>query len=333
MIFESLNKPVLITLWLISTSAASATLPPPLQGPPPFDRAAMEADIADYNKKPDMHGTGAYPALKEADPTLPDHVIYRPADLSKLGNQKLGVVAWGNGSCAADGAGSRFHLAELASHGYLAIASGRILSGPGAAPQPAAAPAPAGSAGGIPPARTRATSLTEAIDWALRENTRKDSRYYGRIDPAQIAVSGWSCGGVQALDVASDPRVATVVIHNSGLFERGKSIVAEMDIGKEALQKLHTPVIYIVGGPTDIAYPQAIDDFARINTVPVFIASTNKGHGGTFIEDNGGSAASVAVSWLNWQLRGDKQAAKRFVGKDCGLCTDASWSVDSKKIN
>jgi hypothetical protein len=47
------------------------------------------------------------------------------------------VLAWGNGGCAADGAGERFHLAEIASHGYLAIASGTVQSGPGAPPRPA----------------------------------------------------------------------------------------------------------------------------------------------------------------------------------------------------
>ncbi len=335
---------VAVTVGALGAMAARAALPPPLKVLPPFDRAAMEADVAAFDKKADQSGTGPYPAIKEVDPTLPDHVIYRPADLSRLGKTKLGVVAWGNGGCAADGAGGRFHLSEIASHGYLAIASGKILSGPGAPPRPAMPPmpppppnagapgAPAGMPPGIPPAQTKAASLTEAIDWALAENARKGSPYYGRIDPKQIAVSGWSCGGVQAIEVGSDPRVKTVIIHNSGLFEKGKTMMSAMDIGKESLQKLHTPVIYIIGGPTDIAYPQAVDDFARINHVPIFVASTNKGHGGTFVEDNGGIAASVAVSWLDWQLRGDKLASQRFVGKDCGLCKDPKWNVDSKNV-
>jgi hypothetical protein len=38
---------------------------------------------------------------------------------------------------------------------------------------------------------------------------------------AQIAYSGWSCGGVQALQVAKDPQVKTLVIHNSGVLNNG----------------------------------------------------------------------------------------------------------------
>ena len=95
---------------------------------PAFDPVKMRAEIEAFNKKPDTVGTGKYPALKETVDSLPNHVIYRPADLSKLGKEKLGVLAWGNGGCSADGAGGRFHLAEIASHGYLAIASGTIQS-------------------------------------------------------------------------------------------------------------------------------------------------------------------------------------------------------------
>ena len=83
----------------------------------------------DQNSRPDTPGTGPYPAMKEEIPALPRHVVYRPANVPAMGAQKLGVVAWGNGGCSDDAASARFHLLELASHGYLVIASGRILSG------------------------------------------------------------------------------------------------------------------------------------------------------------------------------------------------------------
>jgi dienelactone hydrolase len=258
--------------------------------------------------------------------------------LTKLGHEKLGVLAWGNGGCAADGAGGRFHLSEIASHGYLAIASGTIQSGPGAPPKPAGDTQPGPPALGangmpahIPPPATKSALLTEAIDWALAENQRKGSPYYGRINPQWIAVSGWSCGGLQALEVAADPRVRTVIIHSSGIFADANPIPG-MTITKAALQKLHTPIIYILGGPSDIAYANGMDDFKRISSVPVFVANLDVGHGGTFMDPNGGREAAVAVSWLDWQLKGDARAAKLFAGADCGLCKDPDWKVDSKNL-
>jgi hypothetical protein len=176
------------------------------------------------------------------------------------------------------------------------------------------------------------SDLTDAVDWALAENKRQGSPYFGRIDPALVAYSGWSCGGVQALQVAKDPRVKTLVIHNSGLLNTGPTAMTGTSVGKEVLQTLHTPVIYIEGGPTDIAYENGMDDFKRISHVPVAVANLGVGHGGTFQQENGGAAASVAVSWLDWQLRGDKKAAARFLGDTCGLCQDSQWSFERKQL-
>ena len=107
--------------------------------------------------------------MKEEIASLPRHVVYRPQDLNALGSTKLGVVAWGNGGCSDDAASSRFHLLEIASHGYLVVASGRILSGPGAPPRE---PRPAPPQGQLPAPRTQVSDLTDAVDWALAENQR-----------------------------------------------------------------------------------------------------------------------------------------------------------------
>jgi hypothetical protein len=283
---------------------------------------------AEVNARPDTPGSGRFPAIKEEVASLPKHVVYRPKDLGGLGGTKLGVVAWGNGGCSDDGASSRFHLLEIASHGYLVIASGRILSGPGAPP---AEPRPAAQPGTIPPPRTQASDLTDAINWALAENQRSGGPYFGRIDPALIAYSGWSCGGLQALQVAKDPRVKALVLHNTGVLNEGRGIPG-LDVRKDVLQTLHTPAIYILGGPTDIAYPNGMDDFKRIAHVPVAVANLPVGHGGTFTQSNGGAAASVAVSWLEWQLRGDTRSGARFTGDDCGLCRDPQWSFERKQF-
>ena len=311
---------------LVTLLGASATAQ---QAPPPAAPAG-----------PDTPGTGPYPAMKEEVASLQQHVLYRPANIAAMGAQKLGVVAWGNGGCSDDGASTRFHLLELASHGYLVIASGRILSGPGAPPRPAPPPRPAAAAPGapaaapasLPPPKTTAAQLTEAIDWALKENARSGSPYYGKVDPKQIAVSGFSCGGLQAITAAKDPRVSAVVFQNTGIFVDGPSPISGMDVSKDALRAIHTPVLYILGGTTDIAYKNGMDDFKRIEHVPVAAANIQTGHGGTYFQPNGGAAASVAVSWLQWQLRGDKAAQARFVGKDCGLCKDPQWTLEKKKI-
>jgi len=63
---------------------APATMPQTAKVPPE-ERARNEAAYAAYFKAPDTEGTGPFPAIKEEEPSLPDHVVYRPKDLSKVG--------------------------------------------------------------------------------------------------------------------------------------------------------------------------------------------------------------------------------------------------------
>ena len=122
-------------------------------------------------------------------------------------------------------------------------------------------------------------------------------------------------------------------MHNTGVLNEGpNTTIPGMDLTKAALANFHSPVIYILGGPPDIAYKNGMDDFERIVGVPVAVANLPVGHGGTFQEPNGGAAASVAVSWLDWRVRGDASAARRFVGDDCGLVPRRDLDLSTKKL-
>lgn len=311
-----MNKPEKIVS--VAVAAVLATLSGIVAAQPPQNQDSIA----------DTPGSGSYTPLKEIDSLLPDQVVYRPADLSSLGDTKLGVYVFGNGGCSNDGASARLHLLNVASHGYLAIAPGGIYNGPGKTEAP---PRPEDtSIQNYAP--TRPAQLKAAIDWALAENARSGSRYFGRIDPEAIAISGFSCGGIQALTIAADPRVATVVIMNSGLFVEGETRMGAMVETKDRLKDLHTPTLYVLGGPTDIAYANGMDDYEKIDHVPVAVANIDKGHGGTYWEPNGGAAAEAVIDWLDWQLRDSASAARRFVGSGCGLCTDPAWEYMSKGL-
>jgi hypothetical protein len=288
----------------------------------------------------DTPGSGAYPALKEEVSTLPDHVIYRPAQFDAMGSRKLGVYIFGNGACSDDGASSRLHLLEVASHGYLAIAPGRISTGPGAtAPQTPPPPPKPRSADGSPNSMAaRPTSpqhLLSAIEWAVAQNRDPQSPYFRKIDPAAIAVSGYSCGAFQALLVAGDPRIKTLIVMNSGIYNPGTEVAIDgmEGLNKALLATLRIPTFYILGGETDIAYPNGVDDFARIKRIPAFLGNVrNATHAGTYWQPNGGEAATAVVAWLDWQLRADRRASRMFLGKDCGLCTNPAWTVEKKHM-
>jgi len=265
-------------------------------------------------------GTGPYPALMASDSTLATHTIFRPKDLSPFGKKaRLPIVAWGNGACANSPWEHVNFLSELASHGFLVIAIG---------------PMPAEGQRGGPGGPTKSALLTDAINWAIARNADKTSPYYHKLEVTKIAVAGMSCGGLQTLEVAPDPRITTAMICNSGILPSPGSGMGGMPaLGKDYLEKLHTPTIYILGGERDIAYNNGMDDFRRINHVPVFVANLNVGHGGTYSRPHGGGFAIVATAWLQWQLKGDTEAAKMFEGDPCGVAKMEGWTMEKKNIH
>jgi hypothetical protein len=101
---------------------------------------------------------------------------------------------------------------------------------------------------------------------------------------------------------------------------------------KDHLARLHAPALYLLGGEKDIAYNNGMDDFKRIDHVPVFVANMDVGHGGTYSQPHGGEFAKVAAAWFQWQLKGDKEAARMFTGVSCGLSNSPLWKVEKKNM-
>jgi len=88
------------------------------------------------------------------------------------------------------------------------------------------------------------------------------------------------------------------------------------------------------GDESDIAFANANDDFEKINHIPAFRAyQKGIGHGGTYHDADGGVFGKVALAWLNWQLKGNKEAAKMFRGDKCSLCVDPQWVICKKRID
>ena len=295
---------------LLSLATAAAVFATCSSGPvaPPASRSRLVED----------GGTGPYKVLMLEDSTLAAHTIFVPQDLSPFGKKNpLPVLVWGNGACTNSPWEHYLFLNEIASHGFLVIATGYI---------------PMDDERYMGPMSTSAQQM-ESVDWAIAQNADKDSPYYGRIDTEHIAAAGMSCGGLQTLDNSTDPRLSTLMICNSGLFINPGTAIPNMPMPtKEKLQEIKVPVIYILGGPEDIAYENGMDDFHRLSKVPAFAANYPVGHGGTYRLPHGGEFTVPALAWLQWQLKGDAEAAKLFQGEPCGLSLREGWTMEKNGL-
>ncbi len=260
----------------------------------------------------DRGSSGPYKAIAVAEATLATHTVYRPEDMAAAVEKggKLPVLVFANGGCSDTSITHERVLSEIASHGYIVIANGALQMTPGERRGRS----------------TEATMLTDAIDWIAAQNTSKESVYYGRVDLAMIAAGGQSCGGAQVQAVAADPRIKTYMMFNSGMGEMSMA-----GASKESLKTLHGPIVYIVGGPSDVATANAQGDYGNISHVPVAFANLERGgHMGTFAEEFGGSFARMALKWLDWQLKGKEDNAGVFLASD--LKDFPGWTMKAKNF-
>lgn len=264
-------------------------------------------------------GTGPHPAVATEAWTLPGMTLFRPRDLSPFGpDHTLPILLWGNGACANTTWEHKNFLNEIASHGYVIVAIGlldEILErGEGAR------------------RKTEAAQLLTGLDWILAENRSTESIYFDKIGTTKVAAMGMSCGGLQAIQISADPRITTTVVCNSGVLPKPSPMPGMPPLSKDALKGFRGPVLYLMGGPSDIAYNNAMDDFARVNHVPIVMANLNVGHGGTYARPHGGEYSPVALAWLDWQLKGRQDAAKMFLGEDSRLKRDPQWTIETKNF-
>jgi hypothetical protein len=288
-------------------------------------------------------GTGPYKALMATEPGAEEFVAYYPANLAALGGKKMPVVMWANGSCTYRGNKFRHFLTDISSYGYFVLAGGPMgpddqgrsetigigsnnpLRNPLAPPTPAAAPA----APRDPNAKTVTVALlSKGIDWAIAENKRQGSKFFGKLDTANIAVMGQSCGAGVASNFAADPRVKTVGMWSGGA---GGLPVAQIRA------KIQHPSLMISGDARyDVAFYGTLNMIEALKgtRTPAFYAfRVNMTHLSTYRQTDGGELSPIARGWLDWQLKGDQSAAKMFKGVNCTVCKQLGWHAQTNNLN
>jgi acetyl esterase/lipase len=303
---------------MASSFAASVALAAAPAAPPATDGASM-AQRLDKWRAELPQGSGPHRVVRLIEPDFTEHTIYRPADLQRT--DKLPIIAFANGACRNTSIEYAAFLSELASHGYLVIAVGRD-------DQPMN-----GSNGQTTSPDGRLLQvidvkvLNQAVDWAIARNADASSSYRSRLRADRIAFMGHSCGGMQALTASADPRATTTVVLNSGYYRTPPARPPGPLPEYRRWSELHAPTLILTGGTADVAHRIAKESYEDgvAADLPIFLASLPPlAHSGAFVEPDR-EWSRVVLAWLDWQLKGDREARAQFVGERCGLCTNAAW--------
>ena len=258
-------------------------------------------------------GSGPHKVTVETNsaPGIKEGTIFRPTDLG--GTEEYPIFVWGEGACTQNGLANATAMGEIASHGYFVVADGTpngTVNRTMDRTQLAAMGAP----------------LMAYIDWAIAENEKPCSAYYHSLDTSKIGANGFSCGGLMSQAMVLDARVTTWGVNSSGMA----------GATQDFYDLVHTPVLFVEGGPSDMAYDGAGEGYAAISKlkVPVLWFSKDLGHGGDLSSARGGDFTKIDLAWLNWWLKGDETATGKglLVGGGCTYCKDSAWEVKSANV-
>lgn len=274
-----------------------------------FASAVLEGSQQFFHQKDarlEPGGAGPYgPASYLTHPSLPGHTIFAPDPRALAEGERLPVLVWANGLGLAWGLMFGAFLREIASHGYVVIASGD--------------PGDGGvwtASGWARLRRVGAGAMEEAVRWAVRAGRGGEGQGKGEgeggghgqgegemrwdvrahVDGTRIALGGQSKGGLDAYGAAAALRrgvpeeggdgergaardaIRTVMLFNSGLIGRGGAQAAQVT-------GLTVPVFYIAGGPADVAHANTERDWAELvpRALPAWKGVLGElGHMGTF---------------------------------------------------
>ena len=264
-------------------------------------------------KEVDNGGSGRYRAIVVSEKSLQNFTVYRPRNVQYAARREgpLPLLIWCNGACSGSSIGYERMLNEIASHGYVVVGIGAFEMMDNERDD-----------GG-----SDEKMVVEAINWLVKQERTKTSDYYQAIDVKNIALAGHSCGGAQAIANCANARVRTLLIMNAGM--------GGMSMGgasPQTLNSLRCPLIYMTGGPDDVAYQNAKTDFGKVKKPVAWADLSDAGHGGTYYAQYGGEFGRIAVKWMDWQLKGYRQNARIFLQPDLKGFS-SKWTVKTRNFS
>jgi predicted alpha/beta-hydrolase family hydrolase len=251
-----------------------------------------------------------FPIIREAAYGDNRYTVFRPSNPQAVG-VPMPVLVFGNGACAhTNNSEVTRALTFIASKGVVVVDTGSAD----------------GSANGVPSGSPIPSLLTGAITWAEREQNRSGAPLAQRLDLTKVATAGHSCGGLEALIAAQDSRVSATVSLDSGLFADGS-----FGYSRAELAKLHSPVLFMAGGPSDIAYDNTRANYDLVTVPAVLAMQPQAGHVGFITGNQMTEGMTAVVQFLDMVLNGN-ETARSYILDSSGLASRYPWTVAKKNF-
>ncbi|MET0286810.1 MAG: hypothetical protein ABW352_20175 [Polyangiales bacterium] len=233
--------------------------------------------------------------LRGADLGL--YTVFRPACMHD--GEKFPVITWGNGTCGQTG-GYASQLAILASHGFVVFAANSRFTNGGN------------------------NEMLRALDFAKAANADSKSALYQHLDLDKVGAMGHSQGASATANAARDARVKAIILWNGASSGQPAkpflSVTGERDINEPTVMSVSSFVNQATQPGAWMYYNQVLQTGGNVT-----------GH--LTLMEQPERVTDVTIGWWKFQLKGDAEAKRMFVGADCLFCrekTAFAYGVNSK---
>lgn len=160
------------------------------------------------------------------------------------------------------------------------------------------------------PSTCTGASAESTLVWLLEQNSDPDSIFYQKVDTDHIGISGHSQGGVAVFNTVSQQP-------HGGLYTCAVSLsptewALAMAIGLDYDPgKMPIPTLVLAADENEVITPDGVKGLSdAIPAGTVTALRSGMDHGKMLY-----SADGYVTAWFMWQLQGDQDAAKAFVGE------------------
>lgn len=170
------------------------------------------------------------------------------------------------------------------------------------------------------PSTCTGESADATLAWLLNENADPDSRFYQKVDQANIGICGHSQGGVGVFNAISEQPNGGLYTCAVSLSPTQEDLAAALNIPYDP-SKTVIPALVLAGTSNDVITPEGMEKlYGKLGGPKAMALRTDTDHGSMLYSGDG-----YVTAWLMYWLRGDEEAGKAFWGEAPELAGNPNW--------
>lgn len=176
-------------------------------------------------------------------------------------------------------------------------------------------------------------SASLTLQYMLNENENENSIFYHKIDTENIGITGYSQGGAGAINAVTSYENSNYFKTAVLLSPANETVATETKYPYD-ITKIDIPVLMFAGTSgwmeTEYVLPLEMMEnlYEKLNTPKVMARRIGAEHETMLYLTDG-----YTTAWLMWQLQGDEDAAKAFIGETPELLTNNMYQDQQIDLN